>query len=165
MDIRFASEPYADSGSAETDEDPDQATNEEDLKRIDETIQNISRNLRKGDWTYLGRHPEIRAIIRVIVTEAIKQRPENIFSFAADLFNPKKQKILTKMINKQLKWVNSQVRSGAWSPADGVMLFPDTSSSSFDGKKSDCEVPLKEAFDCDLHQMENQCPENFKPSC
>ncbi|XP_064538175.1 uncharacterized protein LOC135428252 [Drosophila montana] len=163
MDIRFASEPYDDSDSVETDEDPDQATNEEDLKQIDETIQNISRNLRKGDWTYMGRHPEIRAIIRVIVTEAIKKRPKNIFNFAADLFSHKKQKKLTKMINKQLKWVNSQVRSGAWSPADGVMLFPETSSSSFDGKKPDCEVPLNKAFsDC---EVENQCPENFKPSC
>lgn len=58
MEFLFASELYN-----ESDSDPpvesEEHSYDEDMIHIDNTIQNICRNLRKGDWTYLGRHPEV----------------------------------------------------------------------------------------------------------
>lgn len=115
MEFLFASELYNESESDQPVESEENSY-DEDMIYIDNTIKNISRNLRKGDWTYLGRHPEvfmaiynllkhlfirfqIRAIIRVIIMQAVKQKPKNIFIFAADLFSIKKQKHLTKLVN------------------------------------------------------------------
>lgn len=58
MDTRVESELFHDSDS-DQNEDYDNEVNEEDLAKIDETIKNVSRNMRKADWTYLCRHPEV----------------------------------------------------------------------------------------------------------
>ncbi|ALC41848.1 CG34021, partial [Drosophila busckii] len=141
----------------------------EDFNKIDETIKIISKNLRKGDWSYLYQHLEVRAIIRVIVTEAIKQRPENIFKFTADLFNCRNSKSLIAKINKQLKWLKKQMNDGVWSPAEGAVSFSQSSTSSFTTKKQDCDDFKKDSddvdSDCDLMPNKNACPETFKPSC
>ncbi|XP_034477536.1 uncharacterized protein LOC117784047 [Drosophila innubila] len=166
MNMHVESELFIESDSDENS-DYDNGVIEEDLTKIDETIKNVSRNMRKGDWTYLCRHPEVRAIIRVIVMEAIKKNPENIYTFAADLFHCTNNKNICKKINKQMKWINRQVKSGTWTPADGLMLFPETSSSSLNSKKTECEEPFnKEDSECDeIFLKHHMCPDNYKPSC
>ncbi|KAH8405742.1 hypothetical protein KR215_008264 [Drosophila sulfurigaster] len=143
------------------------AESDDNLIQIEETIKNVSRNMRKGDWTYLCRHPEVRAIIRVITTEAIKKHPKNIYKFAADLFNCNNQKRICKKINKQLKWIHAQVKSGTWTPADGALHFPESSSSSFDLKKTACEQPKndEEIVLDEMYLKTHMCPDHFKPSC
>lgn len=39
--------------------DQDSMTDNEEFKIIDDTIKAISRNIRKGDWAYLSKHPEV----------------------------------------------------------------------------------------------------------
>ncbi|KAH8401887.1 hypothetical protein KR009_008530 [Drosophila setifemur] len=132
------------------------------------TIGNISRNIRKDDATYLQRHPEIRAIIRVIITEAIKAKPSNIFDFTASLFHADNDQNLVEMINKQLKWVNEQLRDGNWNQADGVYNFSESSDDTSE-RDSKCPAPtsnLKESHRLVSETISNLiCPENFKPSC
>lgn len=166
MDVRLESAILNESDS-ERDEQHDHPTRKEDLNKIDETIRNVSKHMRKGDWTYLCRHPEVRAIIRVIVTEAIKEHPENIYTFAAGLFNCNNHKNICKKINKQMKWIDAQQKSGAWKPADGIMLFPESNSSSLNSKNSECEELFKkEDSRCDdIFLKQHMCPDNFKPSC
>ncbi|XP_017866634.1 PREDICTED: uncharacterized protein LOC108616157 [Drosophila arizonae] len=159
MEFLFASELYNESESDQPVESEENSY-DEDMIYIDNTIKNISRNLRKGDWTYLGRHPEIRAIIRVIIMQAVKQKPKNIFTFAADLFSIKKQKQLTKLINKQLKWVNKLIHKGNWTAVDGVMLFSESSECRMKAECPDRDLPIEAVF-----EVKNMCPENFKPSC
>ncbi|TDG49162.1 hypothetical protein AWZ03_004462 [Drosophila navojoa] len=159
MEFLFASELYNESDSEQPVES-EENSDEENMVHIDNTIKNISRNLRKGDWTYLGRHPEIRAIIRVIIMQAVKQKPSDIFAFAADLFSIKKQKQLIKLINKQLKWVNKLIHKGNWSAVDGAMLFSESSDCHMKKECSGMDQPLETIF-----EVKNMCPENFKPSC
>ncbi|KAL7736308.1 hypothetical protein ACLKA6_014785 [Drosophila palustris] len=126
--------------------------------------------MRKGDWTYLCRHPEVRAIIRVIITEAIKTHPKNIYTFAADLFHCTNHKKISKKINKQMKWMNMQLKSGTWTPADGLMNFPESSSSTLNLKNKECEQAFnkdtdKETVLDDLYLKQHMCPDNYKPSC
>ncbi|XP_060657504.1 uncharacterized protein LOC132792246 isoform X2 [Drosophila nasuta] len=104
------------------------AESDDNLIQIEETIKNVSRNMRKGDWTYLCRHPEI---------------------------------------NKQLKWLSAQVKSGTWTPADGALHFPESSSSSFDLKKTACEQPKndEEIVLDEMYLKTHMCPDHFKPSC
>ncbi|EDV98189.1 uncharacterized protein LOC6568716 [Drosophila grimshawi] len=157
MDFQIENEPSDDSEYAEMD-----------FRQIDESIQDISKGMRRGDWAYLGRHPEIRAIVRFIIMEAAKNKKQKcIFRFVADLFQEKNKKMLQRLINKQLKWVNKQVKSGKWSPADGAMSFTATSETSLGAvKKSSCEHDLKNAkSDDDLPSQKNQCPENYQPNC
>ncbi|KAH8320564.1 hypothetical protein KR067_005273 [Drosophila pandora] len=134
---------------------------QENVSKFYETIRDISRNMRKDDWSYLQRHPEVRAIIRVIVSEAVKEKPENIYFFAAALFQCENEKKLVDLINKQLQWVNEQLRGGAWNPADGVFNFPESSESDFDDKCPPKPNPATVPED----QDELVCPENFKPKC
>lgn len=54
----FESELSNDSNSHHQETTEESITDEHE-NLIDEAIKNISRNLRKGDWTYLGRHPEV----------------------------------------------------------------------------------------------------------
>lgn len=37
----------------------DRNTDEKDFKIIDDTINAISRNMRRGDWAFLCEHPEV----------------------------------------------------------------------------------------------------------
>ncbi|KAH8398985.1 hypothetical protein KR222_008027, partial [Zaprionus bogoriensis] len=141
----------------------------DDLNRIDEIITTISRNSRKSDWSYLCRHPEIRAIIRVIIMEAVKNDPQNIFIFAAELFDCSNRKRLITLINKQMKWMKCQLKSGEWAPAEGVKIFPETSSdSSINPMKTTCETPIfhAESSECgEILSKPGVCPDNFRPSC
>lgn len=43
--------------------DHDPETNDDEIKLIDDTINAISRNMRKGDWAYLSNHPEVIKIL------------------------------------------------------------------------------------------------------
>ncbi|EDW90797.1 uncharacterized protein LOC6530139 [Drosophila yakuba] len=130
----------------------------ENVSKFYATIGNISRNMRKDDWTYLQRHPEIRAIIRVITAEAVKARPSNIYQFAAKLFVSERDEEMVEKINKQLKWLDEQLRGGTWSPAEGCAQFPESSETSSETK---CTTPAE-----NLNVIEKEvCPENFKPNC
>lgn len=71
---------------------------QENVSKFYSTIRDISRNMRKDDWSYLQRHPEVRAIIRVIVSEAVKENPENIYLFAASLFQCENEKKLVDLV-------------------------------------------------------------------
>nr|XP_036214516.1 uncharacterized protein LOC118680155 isoform X2 [Bactrocera oleae] len=51
------------------------------------TVQQIKRQLRQGNSAYLCNHPEIRAIIRVLIHEAINEKTENVPKFIANLFS------------------------------------------------------------------------------
>ncbi|KAH8297452.1 hypothetical protein KR044_012081 [Drosophila immigrans] len=166
MDFRQASQHYIESDADLRANTSQRHTSEEDFIQINETIQNVSRNMRKGDWAYLCRHPEVRAIIRVIATEAIKSQPQNIYNFAAELFNCTNQKSVCKKINKQIKWIHSQVKHGAWTPADGPMLFPESSSSSINPKKAECGQSNDDStFDDEPYFKTDMCPDHVKPSC
>ncbi|EDV56341.1 uncharacterized protein LOC6546834 [Drosophila erecta] len=129
----------------------------ENVSKFYDTIENISRNLRKDDWTYLQRHPEIRAIIRVITAEAIKAQPSNIYQFTADLFASERDEEMVEKINKQLKWLGEQLRGGTWNSAEGCAQFPESSETS----ETKCPTPTE-----NLNIIEKQvCPENYKPDC
>ncbi|BFG05124.1 uncharacterized protein DMAD_03936 [Drosophila madeirensis] len=136
---------------------------EENMEKFYATIGNISRNMRKGDWTYLQRHPEIRAIIRTIITEAIEKKPNDIFQFAANLFQCNNEPVIVRKINKQLRLVNRQLRGGQWSPADGEIVFSET-SDVFTEVKSECKPILKQTV-VNVQPNESVCSENFKPGC
>ncbi|XP_030387302.1 uncharacterized protein LOC115633926 [Scaptodrosophila lebanonensis] len=146
-------------GNSEKDED-------KDVLKFNATVAHISRNMSKGNWTYLCKHPEIRAITRVILMEVIKTRPNNIYRLAASLFHYENIKRTAEKINKQLKWVNEQLKGGAWVPADGEMLFTDSSEEALSLSVADDKCP-QGAFKsmCDVESEPKICPENFKPSC
>lgn len=46
----------------------DPHTDDEDFKIIDETIDAISRNMRRGDWAYLCQHPEVNKNIGIVLS-------------------------------------------------------------------------------------------------
>ncbi|XP_017002703.2 uncharacterized protein [Drosophila takahashii] len=133
----------------------------ENVSKFYETIGNISRNIRKDDWTYLQRHPEIRAIIRVITTEAIKAKPSNIYHFTANLFTCERDEEMVEKINKQLKWVNEQLRGGTWNPADGDIPFPETSETS---SENNCQTDFDTTAKLDVTER-LLCPDNYSPRC
>lgn len=62
MSLSRESDLYEDSETS-VDSSPlanhDPATNDDEIKLIDDTIKAISRNMRKGDWAYLSKHPEV----------------------------------------------------------------------------------------------------------
>ncbi|XP_016947409.1 uncharacterized protein LOC108022790 [Drosophila biarmipes] len=133
----------------------------ENVSKFYDTIGTISRNIRKDDWAYLQRHPEIRAIIRVITTEAIKEKPSNIYNFTANLFTPDRDEEMVEKINKQLKWLNEQLRGGSWNPADGDSPFSETSDTS---SENHCPTDLNTTEKMDMTEG-LLCPENYKPNC
>ncbi|XP_017115345.1 uncharacterized protein LOC108137916 [Drosophila elegans] len=158
---------FTKTSSVEETENTENVTHAKNLhknvSKFYETIGNVSRNMRKDDWTYLQRHPEIRAIIRVITSEAIKAKPSNIFHFTAKLFSCENDEELVEKINKQLKWVNEQLRRGTWNPADGDVSFPESSETSSENKPN-CETVFETSKNLDVSER-LVCPENFKPSC
>ncbi|KAH8277598.1 hypothetical protein KR018_001923 [Drosophila ironensis] len=134
---------------------------QENVAKFYATITNVSRSMRKDDWTYLQRHPEIRAIIRAVITEAVRVKPPNIILFAAEMFSSNNEQKLIELINQQLKWVNEQLRGGVWTPADGFFTFPESSSDSGDN-----QCPPENKTHANLEsEPDLACPENFKPSC
>ncbi|KAH8301618.1 uncharacterized protein [Drosophila kikkawai] len=135
-----------------------------EISKFYATIATVSRNIRKDDWTYLQRHPEIRAIIRVITMEAINAKASNIHQFVADLFSSENDKELIEKINRQLKAVNEEMREGIWTNADGAMNFPESSENSSENN-SDCPTPKLNDNNQKDEFVKPVCPENFKPSC
>ncbi|EDV51373.1 uncharacterized protein LOC6543871 [Drosophila erecta] len=95
------------------------------------SISRIQKQLRLGNWEYLCQHPEIRAIIRVILHQALNARPkpENLRKFVAELFNCGQNPLLVPMINTQLKYVKDQLQRGRWSKFDAEMLFMESPST------------------------------------
>lgn len=65
-----------------------------------------------------------------------------------------------------MKWLNCQLKPGAWAPSEGVVPFTESSSEdTFKAKKVDCIVPEKSSECGDFVVRPGVCPENFKPSC
>ncbi|ALC44138.1 CG34012 [Drosophila busckii] len=93
------------------------------------TIERIQKQLRKGYWSYLNDHPEIRAIIRVIMHQVINENPDNVRQFIAHFFNCRRTPLLVPMINTQLKYVKEQLKRGRWSKYDAETLFLETPST------------------------------------
>ncbi|XP_017089930.1 uncharacterized protein [Drosophila bipectinata] len=95
------------------------------------SIPSIQKELRRGNWEYLCQHPEIRAIIRVILHQALnaKPQPKDIRKFVADFFNCCRTPLLVPMINDQVKYVKEQLRMGRWSKFDAEMLFMESPST------------------------------------
>lgn len=54
---------------------------------------------------YMSTSYQVRAIIRVIVTGAIKEQPKNIFTFAADLFSARNYKETGKQVKKIIYYI------------------------------------------------------------
>eukprot|EP00099_Drosophila_melanogaster_P000823 NP_001033942.1 uncharacterized protein Dmel_CG34021 [Drosophila melanogaster] len=133
----------------------------ENVSKFYETIGNISRNMRKDDWTYLQRHPEIRAIIRVITAEAVKAKPSNIYQFTANLFGSERDEEMVEKINKQLKWLEEQLRGGTWNPDEGCAPFPESSETSSETK---CQTNFNTTASFNIPEKQ-VCPENYKPDC
>lgn len=50
----------------------------------------------------MSTYHQVRAIIRVIVTGAIKAKPKNIFTFAADIFSARNYKEIGKQVKKTI---------------------------------------------------------------
>ncbi|EDW29468.1 GL22846 [Drosophila persimilis] len=109
------------------------------------TIPRIQKELRRGNWAYICQHPEIRAIVRVILQQAInaKSQPENIRKFVAEFFNCCRTPLLVPMINTQLKYVKEQLALGRWSAFDAETLFMETCSthSLLSAASEDSNVP------------------------
>ncbi|XP_068142666.1 uncharacterized protein [Drosophila tropicalis] len=143
------------------------------MARFYETIGNVSRSMRKSDWSYLQQHSEVRAIIRVIITEAIRHNPNNIFHFAAELFDCDNNESLVAKINRQLKWIDQQLTGASYSPVDGEMLFSESSDISVTGRKHECGDGFKKMSPDNVDNSEKSCvdakdticPENLKPNC
>ncbi|KAH8411176.1 hypothetical protein KR222_009644 [Zaprionus bogoriensis] len=93
------------------------------------TLPRIQKQLRKGNWAYLSDHPEIRAIIRVIMHQVINANPKNVRKFIADFFNCRRTPLLVPLINAQLKYVKEQLQRGRWSKFDAEMLFMESPST------------------------------------
>ncbi|KAH8379941.1 hypothetical protein KR009_008123 [Drosophila setifemur] len=95
------------------------------------SISHIQKELRHGNWDYLCKHPEIRAIIRVILHQALNAKPsaDNMRKFVADLINCSSNPLLVPMINTQLSYVKEQLKRGRWSQFDAEMLFMESPST------------------------------------
>ncbi|TMW48500.1 hypothetical protein DOY81_006427 [Sarcophaga bullata] len=93
------------------------------------SVEHIKKQLQRGNWSYLSKHPELRAIIRVLLHELIDKQPENIYEFAAALFNCNNTPLLVTKINQQLKWANEQKKRSHWSQYDGEEFFCEMGST------------------------------------
>ncbi|KAM7363751.1 uncharacterized protein ACRADG_000538 isoform 1-T1 [Cochliomyia hominivorax] len=85
-------------------------------------MEHIKKQLSRGNWSYLSRHPELRAIIRVFLNELINKEPENIYEFSVAFFNCNYSPLLVTKINQQLKRVNANLKQSHWSEYDGEMF-------------------------------------------
>ncbi|XP_061389129.1 uncharacterized protein LOC133324299 [Musca vetustissima] len=93
------------------------------------TIESIRRHLARGNSSYLCRHPELRAIIRVFLHELIDKQPENIYEFSAALFNCNNSPLLVTKINKQLDLANKKLKRSQWSEYDIENKFSEMTST------------------------------------
>ncbi|XP_046805772.1 uncharacterized protein LOC111686069 isoform X1 [Lucilia cuprina] len=93
------------------------------------SLEHIKKQLQRSNWSYLCRHPELRAIIRIFLHELINKTPENIHEFSAALFNSNNSPLLVTKINQQLKRVNENFKQSHWSQYDGEMFFSKTDST------------------------------------
>ncbi|XP_065354733.1 uncharacterized protein LOC135949188 [Calliphora vicina] len=93
------------------------------------SLNQIKKQLHGGNWSYLCRHPELRAIIRVFLHELINKQPENINEFSAALFNCNNSPLLVTKINQQLRRVNENLKQSRWSQYDGEMFFSEIDST------------------------------------
>ncbi|XP_030565963.1 uncharacterized protein LOC115766237 [Drosophila novamexicana] len=93
------------------------------------TLPRIQKQLRRGNWTYIQEHPEIRAIIRVIIQHVINANPDNVRACIANFFNCGRTPLLVPMINTQLKYVKEQLQRGRWSKFDAETLFMESPST------------------------------------
>ncbi|KAH8239054.1 hypothetical protein KR032_000298 [Drosophila birchii] len=104
--------------------------NSQDIQNYS-SVSRIQKQLRLGNWEYICNHPEIRAIIRVILHNAINEKPEpdNIPKFLAEFFNCQSNPLLVSLINTQLKYVKEQLSRGRWSKFDAEDLFMESPST------------------------------------
>ncbi|EDW79542.1 uncharacterized protein Dwil_GK20535 [Drosophila willistoni] len=95
------------------------------------SISKIQKEIRRGNWSYICHHPEIRAIIRVILREAVNIQPkgQDIRKFVANFVNCNQNPLLVPMINAQLKYVNEQLKRGRWGMYDAEGLFMESQST------------------------------------
>ncbi|XP_005189860.1 uncharacterized protein LOC101900984 [Musca domestica] len=93
------------------------------------SIESIRRHLARGNSSYLCRHPEVRAIIRVFLHELLDKQPENIYEFSAALFNCNNSLLLVNKINKQLNLVDRASKRNKGSENVAEEIFPKTTST------------------------------------
>ncbi|XP_030373090.1 uncharacterized protein LOC115623051 [Scaptodrosophila lebanonensis] len=93
------------------------------------SIPRIQKHLRKANWSYLCSHPEIRAIIRVILHQTLNANPSDVRQFVGKFFNCGTTPLLVPLINAQLKYVKDQLKRGRWSEYDAEMLFKESPST------------------------------------
>ncbi|XP_011195092.1 uncharacterized protein LOC105220352 [Zeugodacus cucurbitae] len=102
-----------------------------DTKSINhyKTVERIRTQLRRGNSAYLCNHPEIRAIIRVLIHEVINEKPENFPQFVANLFSCANTPRLTLMINKQIKIVNKELKKSRYGGFDPEVILKERESA------------------------------------
>nr|XP_036214506.1 uncharacterized protein LOC118680155 isoform X1 [Bactrocera oleae] len=93
------------------------------------TVQQIKRQLRQGNSAYLCNHPEIRAIIRVLIHEAINEKTENVPKFIANLFSCGNAPRLTIMINEQIKVVHKELKKSRYTGFDPEVILEEREST------------------------------------
>ncbi|XP_004524410.1 uncharacterized protein LOC101459094 [Ceratitis capitata] len=93
------------------------------------TVEQIRKQLRQGNSAYLCNHPEIRAIIRVLIHEAINEEPENFPQFLANLVTCANTPRLTIMINKQLKLIKKEIGKSRYAGFDPEVILNERESS------------------------------------
>ncbi|XP_039947492.1 uncharacterized protein LOC126751177 [Bactrocera neohumeralis] len=93
------------------------------------TVQRIKKQLRQGNSAYLCNHPEIRAIIRVLIHEAINEKTENFPQFIANLFSCANTPRLIIMINEQMKVVNKELKKSRYTGFDPEMILEEREST------------------------------------
>ncbi|XP_013112280.1 uncharacterized protein LOC106090587 [Stomoxys calcitrans] len=86
-------------------------------------MEPFQKGLTKGNYSYLKRHPELRAIIRVLLHEIIDKEPENIYEFSAALFNCNNIPFLVNMIKEKLELMKKKFKKGQSSPNDEQDIF------------------------------------------
>ncbi|TDG49704.1 hypothetical protein AWZ03_003942 [Drosophila navojoa] len=93
------------------------------------SLPRIQKQLRRGNWAYIQEHPEIRAIIRVILQHVINENPDNVRECVGEFFHCRRTRLLVPMINTQLKYVKEQLKRGRWSKFDAETLFMESPST------------------------------------
>ncbi|XP_073848407.1 uncharacterized protein [Musca autumnalis] len=93
------------------------------------SVGSSRKHLYRVNCSYLCRHPELRAIIRVLLHEMIDKQPANIYEFSAALFNCNNSPLLVTKINKQLDLVNKATKRNQWSEYDAEKVFTHTTST------------------------------------
>ncbi|XP_053944999.1 uncharacterized protein LOC128854716 [Anastrepha ludens] len=96
-----------------------------DTKSIEnyKTAQGIQKQLRQGNSAYLCSHPEIQAIIRVLIHELINENPANFYNFVSTFFTCSNTPRLTILINQQLKLMNKQRKKSRYAGFDPDVIL------------------------------------------